>query len=667
MQKSLILFLLVFVTIVGCGDSKSSNGDNENDSDDIANSVSDSDDVGDTADTSDTADSADSSDSADSADTANTGNSADSADTLPDIDPKGDDDGDGILNEVEAPKGVPIDTDEDGVPDYKDSDSDSDGIPDSVETASDADSDGTPNYRDADSDGDFIEDKKEAGAAPATPVDSDSDGIPDYLDDDSDGDTIPDRYESDKDPDNDGIPSYLDNDSDGDSVLDKDEYDGSEPPLDSDDDGKYDFLDADSDNDGLTDGKEIVEGTDPRNPDSDGDGTDDFTEVTYGSDPTDPTSNIPADAFYITLPCEGDSALRELTFQTDFKQVDILLVIDVSNSMSGEHDKLKEGISTIIIDKIRAQIPDTAFGLATLGTLGNSPYAMKQRITMESDDVKSVVDALAVGDGFAEYHEYTLVASTTNSAFDQEVKWCDTSSNGSSCDHYTTEDNALTDYSCPITALGNRGRACFRKESLPIIIVASDEKFNHKGDDMKLWTWEAGAELTTTDVISSMNAIHAKFMGIDSGSAMHDFNAISNGTDSFNEIYHPFNYTIASDGSGISQQIVDGVKEMVQNVQITVSTLQKHIDNSYGVSNTTKFIQSITPDKFKDLKPGNPVKFEVTFKNWDEAKKACVYDNKKTETALFSATIDVLGDGVFVDTREVFIRVPGIDSGNPDE
>lgn len=70
-----------------------------------------------------------------------------------------DHDHDGILDEVELNGN--IDTDNDGIPDYKDEDSDGDNIPDIEEGLIDTDKDGIPDYRDADSDGDGLTDLDE--------------------------------------------------------------------------------------------------------------------------------------------------------------------------------------------------------------------------------------------------------------------------------------------------------------------------------------------------------------------------------------------------------------------------------------------------------------------------------------------------------------------------
>ena len=103
--------------------------------------------------------------------------------------------------------------------------------------------------------------------------DTDEDGVPDYRDPDSDNDTISDGDEafsdegSDEKVDTDGIPDYLDEDSDNDGILDVDEAGDSTwrtPPADSDDDGIPDFRELDSDDDGLSDADEVEKhNTDP--------------------------------------------------------------------------------------------------------------------------------------------------------------------------------------------------------------------------------------------------------------------------------------------------------------------------------------------------------------------------------------------------------------------
>ncbi len=207
----------------------------------------------------------------------------------------------------------PRDSDGDTVPDFRDLDSDNDSITDVIEagdsdpdrngyigtgappvvnadgvasgaglTTVDTDGDGLPDYRDVDADGDGVNDIVEAGG---TDIDNngeidgfaDNDIPPNGYDDstpmpalidlpDTDGDGIPD-YRDNDDVDNDAIPDSIDLDDDNDGIPDFAEGDGA---VDTDGDGVPDSRDLDSDNDGLFD---LVEsGADAAMLDSDKDG-----------------------------------------------------------------------------------------------------------------------------------------------------------------------------------------------------------------------------------------------------------------------------------------------------------------------------------------------------------------------------------------------------------
>jgi len=176
-----------------------------------------------------------------------------------------DDDNDGIPDVQETDNGADVDTDMDGIVDRLDLDSDNDGLPDSVEGVGndslDSDGDGVlDNLTDANDDG-------LADQVPTSmiPVDTDGDGIADFRDRDSDGDGVTDLTEAGGDDtiDSDGdgrIDDMTDNDGDGlaDSV-DPDVLPDSGTPLtppDTDGDGMTDQIDPDSDNDGIPDGDE---------------------------------------------------------------------------------------------------------------------------------------------------------------------------------------------------------------------------------------------------------------------------------------------------------------------------------------------------------------------------------------------------------------------------
>ncbi len=194
-----------------------------------------------------------------------------------------DDDNDGIADVHETDNGADVDTDMDGIVDRLDLDSDNDGLPDSIESVGDNslddDRDGLlDDLSDTNSDG--LADLVGSGMVP---LDTDGDGVADFRDTDSDGDGMNDLTESARsiaatiDVNGDGvIDSIVDVDADGlaDSV-DPDAAGGGVPivPPDTDGDGRTDQIDFDSDNDGFLDEDE--------NGDFDNDGIPDSIQVHF--------------------------------------------------------------------------------------------------------------------------------------------------------------------------------------------------------------------------------------------------------------------------------------------------------------------------------------------------------------------------------------------------
>lgn len=172
--------------------------------------------------------------------------------------------------------GLPVDTDGDGVPDFRDHDSDNDGIADVVEGGhSDPDGDGVI--------GSGIPSVNVDGYASSTTlgiVDTDGDGVPDRRDLDSDNDGLADVLENGgTDADRDGVLDGI-TDVDGDGFDDNVAASGK-GAIDTDGDGTADFRDLDSDGDRISDLVEAF-GSDSNGDgrvdnfvDSDGDGRDD--------------------------------------------------------------------------------------------------------------------------------------------------------------------------------------------------------------------------------------------------------------------------------------------------------------------------------------------------------------------------------------------------------
>jgi hypothetical protein len=230
-----------------------------------------------------------------------------------------DTDGDGIADLVDgnvgtfgdalgAGIGEAIDTDGDGVKNFRDLDSDNDSINDVIEgfasgASPDTNGDGVLDINDgvayADTDGDGISnfvDGNTAAFGDATdpaPINTDGDAVPDYIDLDSDNDSVNDVAENGAsafDTNNDGVIDGNDAggaDNDGDGISDSIDGNlgvfgdnGINTPRNTDGMDQPDFRDLDSDNDATNDINEAGNGAlDPNNngiidnpTDTDGDG-----------------------------------------------------------------------------------------------------------------------------------------------------------------------------------------------------------------------------------------------------------------------------------------------------------------------------------------------------------------------------------------------------------
>jgi hypothetical protein len=376
----------------------------------------------------------------------------------------------------------------------------------------------------------------------------------------------------------------------------------------------------------------------------------DVVEVAYGSDPLDDGDAPPAEVFFVILPFDApEHEFRDLEFGTEITRADVLIMVDLSGSMLEEHANLKTGINDVIIDGITAVMPDAAFGLVKFGTWEDETYSVAQAITTDAAAVETAVNAIASCGGSEEAHAETLYQAATGEGFEGEacLEWF----LGICMDSVSID---LPPASCPAETVGG---ACFRADAMPIFIMLSDE-------DFETWDFESGAPHYSPEAIAAMNGIGAKFIGLDSGNAMDDFEEIAFGTGSTDGV-DSFNFTINADGTGVSDQVVEAVVDLTENVQLDVTTNRESVANELAVD-TTQFIKAIIPlsaspadqvdsmdtTTFYGVDPGTLVTFNVDFHN-------DIFEPETPEATLFEATIHVVDTAVVLSSRQVYIIVPG--------
>jgi hypothetical protein len=110
--------------------------------------------------------------------------------------------------------------------------------------------------------------------------------------------------------------------------------------------------------------------------------------------------------------------------------IDVMIVLDISGSMSDEIDKVSDSIETQIIDKIKTEFPQdefAAFGVSHISWGGTSRY-MRQKMTFDTNAVKDAVgqgsDEMGIGVGANELHSEVFYQSAMGEEFHGTALFC---------------------------------------------------------------------------------------------------------------------------------------------------------------------------------------------------------------------------------------------------
>lgn len=622
-----------------------------------------------------------------------------------------DSDGDSVSDALESggdgdPDTPPPDSDGDGTADFRDIDSDNNGRPDGVDGTSDFDGDGLADFQDLDDDDDHLGDDVEMGPDPLAPRDTDGDLVPDFQDQDSDGDTIADRHELTADPDADSIPAFRDLDSDGDCRLDAVEAgdaDVDTPPVDTDADGFGDYLDFDADADGLPDQQEDLDcngvlGTGESSAvvgDTDGDSVSDLIEVAAGTDPQNSADNplVNGDFVFVEPYQEAPSPSEDqLDFSVAFRNVDIMFQIDISGSMGTEITTIKNNIASVIGALVCSAgedpvttgcIPDLQTGIVTYGNIANPPMTSFGKeintINLVADgpnSTEAMLPSSAPGVGAEQHLRAIANDDTANNANDGFLR------------------NACASNPARFS------RACYRNDSLRLIVQATDEPLNQDT------AWNSNSHQPLVDFIVQhdvqlINVWSGSWSS--SGATYQDqWSQLASGgetlvplltstdvdTPACNALSSSPFYTYgghpraivqgaeASSVNGITCAVQAVVRFVAQDVGTLAVNDPTNVDR-YGnpVDAPSAFIDYIEtfmndspecpthpsvqdtnsdgwPDVFVDLLPGRNVCWRIHVKTNQVVEPAA-------QPQMFRATIVVAGDGgALLDSRDVYFLVP---------
>lgn len=490
--------------------------------------------------------------------------------------------------------------------------------------------------------------------------------------DESEDENLPDGAGSGSENDSDKVQENTDNGGEtpdsGTTDNDSGQSDGSNDPADNE-------TTSDDDTETVPDGGEAADDSDSQ-PENDADAqdpTDDSEEQPDGDAETPDSSETEDDSdaetetgdddiLTIVLPF-GETAEKTMKFDTKINKIDILLMVDLSGLLSAAHDNLKTNVKTAIIDRIRAEIPDSAFGLVKFGTFEATAeqgyvYTLAQPVTEDINPFRSAVDGISkVTAGSKTYHTLALWEAASGEEDYEQISYQAQSG------FYETKYASISIPAVDCSGqAGNIGGACFINNAMPVFVMASGKKFSSltSSTDDKFGEWHAGEKKTKPKAVEKMNAIHAKFIGFSlSGESLNtspqnDFKYIAEGTGSQFVNGDNFNKLINADDTALSYQIAEAVKNLAGNIKLNVKAEFAHNDNVYGVENTAEFIKSVYPDSSNTqyIKTGTQASFDITFGN-------NFYENTTSEQHAFVVTVKAVGEGIVLDSRDIRIVVPG--------
>ena len=269
--------------------------------------------------------------------------------------------------------------------------------------------------------------------------------------------------------------------------------------------------------------------------------------------------------------------------------------------------------------------------------------------------LKNKIDAIAPKTtGLKRYHTHALWEAATGEADYEQVAYKNSIGETS----YMSINVPAADCS---GQEGTIGGACFREGSMPLFIMATNSAFNDLTYD-NFGEWKQGEKKTKPKAAEKMNGINAKFIGfslttLSTSNLPKDLGYISENTNSLtlsNE-----NFVVSETSGNWAAKIAETVTNLTENIKLKVKAEFKHVDNEYGVADTTQFIKSIYPEAEQTVKAGTKLIIEtVTFENK-------IHENNDCGPHTFYITVEASGEGLVLDSREIKVVVPGIECPDP--
>lgn len=285
-----------------------------------------------------------------------------------------------------------------------------------------------------------------------------------------------------------------------------------------------------------------------------------------GTDARDAGTDAP-DRPDAPLPCielhpDAGPILLPLDTEVVVGRADVLLLIDVTGSMEEEIAQIRTTLRDRIVPGIRAAIPDSRLGVATLadfpfgtcGGPGDVPFAQILPIDADVARVQAAVDSVATTSGgdAPESHVEALYQAATGEGLGSVIP---------------------PSFGCPG---GGFGYSCFRTDALPVILLFTDAPFHNGPGGSEPYPASCGADGAHdySEAVDVLDARGIRVMGLFSGvrAGRDDLERVATDTGAVSGAA-PLVFDIGSGGESLSTNVITAVRTLADVIQFDVDTV----------------------------------------------------------------------------------------------
>lgn len=320
------------------------------------------------------------------------------------------------------------------------------------------------------------------------------------------------------------------------------------------------------------------------------------------------------------VPLDGGPVNASLNVEAEVGRADIVFLVDVTQSMQEEIDRIRGRLRDLIVPGVREAIPDSQFAVATFadfpvmdyGSSGDRPFTLFIPSTGDITQVQAAVDAIELGDGVDQP--------------ESQVEAVYQLATGDGIGAYVPASAG-----CPMRGIGY---ACVRRDALPIVLLFTDAPMHNGPTGAFLYdTTRLGVNAHTySQALTAVRSIGARVIGFDSGSGSGrpDLAAFARDTNTLDSSGRPLVYDIGVTGESLGREVVAAVRTFAGSLVQDVDALARDPVAGDGVD-VLQFIEAVRPlaaspmsgvgaidtvnGIFRDVQAGTELTFQITIRN----------------------------------------------------